>query len=86
MPQSKKTKNHLIAELAIKYASDAANYFDDVDEGSLRIQIAAALLKAVQMPDVINRLFPPFDNPIVDKLFADGTEKPDPDELIWDLV
>jgi hypothetical protein len=74
-------KNQIIANLAIKYASDAAQHFPKVDEGALKIQIAAGLLKAVQMPDVVNRLF---TDDLADRLFPDGGD--DPDDQAWDLV
>ena len=76
-----KSTNKVIAKLAIEYATDAAKYFPNVDDGALRIQIAAGLLKAVQMPDIINRLF---TDDTVDRLFPDGEN--DPDSNYWDLV
>ena len=73
--------NKTIAQLAIKYATDAAQYFPDVDNGDLRIQIAAGLLKATQMQDIIHQLF---TDETVDNLFPDGGL--DIDALAWDLV
>lgn len=81
-----KSQNQIIAELAIKYAADAAEYFPETFECDLRIQIAAAILKATQMQDIIDRAFSQFDNPIVENLFSDGVEKPDLDAHVWDLV
>jgi hypothetical protein len=75
------SKNQIIAELAIKYATDAAKYFPDADDGALRIQLAAALLKATQMQDIFNKLF---TDDMVDRLFPDGEN--DPDSNYWDLV
>jgi hypothetical protein len=76
-----KSTNKIIAKLAIKYATDAAEYFPNVDDGALRIQIAAALLKATQMQDIFNKLF---TDDMVDRLFPDGEN--DPDSNYWDLV
>jgi hypothetical protein len=75
------SKNKIIAELTIKYATDAAKYFPNVDDGALRIQIAAGLLKATQMQDIFNKLF---TDDMVDRLFPNGEN--DPDSNYWDLV
>lgn len=80
MPKSK-TKNQIIAELAIKFSTEAAVHFPDVEDGALKIQIAAALLKATQMQEIINLLF---SDDLVDRLLPDGEY--DPDDQAWDLV
>ncbi len=63
-----KSKNQVIAELAIKYATDAALHFPDTDTGALKVHLAAGLLKAVNMADIFSQLFP---DSVVDRLIKD---------------
>jgi hypothetical protein len=60
--------NHRIADLAISFAEQASKEFPNVDIGALKIQLAAGLLKAVNMADIFSQLFP---DSVVDLLIKD---------------
>lgn len=85
-PRTSKTNERVIAALAVRFASEAVGYFENVDESDLRIQIAAALLKATMLPAIRDKFFEHGDGSLVDKLFADGRPIPEPDDTGWDLV
>lgn len=77
-----KSTNQRIADLAITFAEQASKQFPDTDIGALKIQLAAGLLKAIQIGDIINRLF---TDDMVDQLFPND-DPVDPDDHVWDLV
>ena len=78
-------KADTIALLALRFADEALPYFPNADLGELRVQLAAAMLKASEMPLLREKFFENNDGSLVSKLFAD-MEIPDPEWEGFDIV